>query len=186
MFEDILGQARLGAAAVHRAHDCGERLAADPVAAPLVADDVTPAARAGRFMPRVPAVHDRSGAGDDHDARRVAGAGDQSDERVVDDHGSRLVADAPHDRADRARFVLAVDTGDAQADGGRRDIAIADRRFHHVMQNLLDLELARGVKIRAAAAAFREDVAVLVGEQTHRLRSARIDAENMHAASILC
>src|SRR5262249_37078778 len=57
------------------------------------------------------------------------------------------------------------------------DVPVADRRFHHFVQNFLHGELALGVQVGARAASFREDDAVLVGQETDRLRGAGIDAE---------
>jgi hypothetical protein len=48
------------------------------------------------------------------------------------------------------------------------------------MQHLLESELASRVEIRARTASFRDDPAALVGEQTHRLRAAGIDAQDVH------
>ncbi len=58
MREDVFGEPGVRPAPIHRAHDRRERFAADPVAAPLVADDVSPAAGARRLEPRVASVHD--------------------------------------------------------------------------------------------------------------------------------
>ena len=52
--------------------------------------------------------------------------------------------------------------------------------------DLLDGELARRVQVRAGAAPFGDDRALLVREQTDGLRAAGVDAENVHAALILC
>ena len=177
---------RLRPAAVLGAHDRGERFAPDPVAAALVADDVAPAAGARRVEIAVAPVHDRSRTGDDDDARLVPGARHQRDECVVDDDDARLVADAAHHRSHRPHLVVAVHAGDAQAHRGRRDGAVADRRLHHLMEHLLDVELAGRVEVRAAAASFRENGSAIVSEQTHGLGAARIDAEYIACPSILC
>jgi hypothetical protein len=108
---------RIWPAPVARAHHRSQRLAPDPVAAALVADHVAPAAGARRFPAGVPAVDDRAGAGDDHDARRVAGPRDQRDERVVDDDRAGLVADAPHDGVHDAHLDLEL-AGDMQVRAG--------------------------------------------------------------------
>ena len=52
--------------------------------------------------------------------------------------------------------------------------------FDHVVEHLLDLELALGLQVGAAGTAFGEDAAVAVGEERHRLRAAGVDAENVH------
>ena len=49
------------------------------------------------------------------------------------------------------------------------------------MQHLLDRELALAVQVRPRPTPFRHDAALLVGEQTHSLRSASVDTENVHA-----
>src|SRR5262249_40002028 len=157
-----------------------------PVAAALVADHVPPAAGAGRLARSVAAVRDRTGTGDEHDRWIVARSSDERDQGVVDDKRARLVADAPHHRAYHMGFVLAIDAGDAEADGRRNDRAIADRAFHDVVQDLLDRQLAGGVQIRAGTARFRQDRAAIVREEAHRFRASRVDAEDVHAQSILC
>src|SRR5262249_42377464 len=121
-----------------------------------------------------------SGAGDDHDRRRVPCARDERDEGVVHHQRARLVANPAHDRADRPVLIRSIDAGDAEADCRRRDRAIADRLLHHLVQDLLDGELACGMKIRAGAARFADDRTCGVGEKAHRLRAACVDAKNMH------
>ena len=114
------------------------------------------------------------------DAGRVFGAGDQRDQRVVDHEDARSLADAAHDRAHDLRFVFAIDARDSEADRRRRHAAIADRVLHHLVQHLLDAELARGVEIGAGTASFRDDQSALIREQTHGLRAAGIDADDVH------
>ena len=62
---------------------------------------------------------------------------------------------------------------------GRDDVAVADGLLHHLMEDLLDLELADRLQVGAAAARFREDLAVLVRELADRLGAAGVDAENV-------
>jgi hypothetical protein len=50
------------------------------------------------------------------------------------------------------------------------------------MQHFLYLEFARRLQVRAAAARFADDAAILVGEQTHRFCAARIYAEHMQSS----
>src|ERR687887_380263 len=90
-------------------HRRGQRFTPDPVAAALVADHVAPAAGARGLTPRVAAVGDGSGAGNDDDSRRVTGAGHQRDQRVVDHEDTRSVTDAAHDGGNRVRLVRPVD-----------------------------------------------------------------------------
>ena len=92
--------------------------------------------------------------------------------------------DAPHDGADGPRFVVAIDAGDAETDRGRRDVAIADRRFHHLVQDLLDARARRRCEGSRRAAPFGDDRPLRVGEQTHRLRPAGVDAEHVHGAHL--
>ena len=125
--EHIGGEACLGAASIHLAHDGCQRAAADPVAASLVADQMTPAAGARGRARRVAAVRDRSGARDDDDARPHARAGHQRDQRVVDDEHAPTRTDPAHDRTNNPRVVLTVDAGDPDADCRRLDGAIAER-----------------------------------------------------------
>ena len=58
--------------------------------------------------------------------------------------------------------------------------AIADRLVHHVVQHLLDLQLAGRLQVGAAGARLGDERAVLVRELTDRLRAARIDAEDVN------
>ena len=62
------------------------------------------------------------------------------------------------------------------------DRRVADRLLHHLVQHLLDRELARGVQVRAGAARLGDDRPLFVGEQAHRLGAARIDAEHVHVS----
>ena len=130
---------------------------------------MAPAAGARRLAGRAPAVHDRSRPGDDHDTRVVARAGHERDERVVDDEDAGFVADAPHDRPHELRFVGAIDAGNAETDRVGNDgpivgRAIADRLLHHLVEHFLDGELARRMKVRARSARCGDDRAVLVRE----------------------
>ncbi len=61
------------------------------------------------------------------DARRVVGAGDERDERVVHDQRARRRRDSSQDGRRRPRVVVAIDAGDAEADGRRHDAARAER-----------------------------------------------------------
>ena len=55
-----------------------------------------------------------------------------------------------------ARIVRPIDAGDAEADRRGPDVAVADRFLHHVVEDLLDLELADRLQVRAAAARFAD------------------------------
>ena len=57
------------------------------------------------------------------------------------------------------------------------------RLLHHVMEDLLDLELADGLQVGAAAPRLREHFAVLVGQLAHGLGAACVDAEDVHHPS---
>src|SRR5262249_11545001 len=154
---------------VRLAQHGAQRRAADPVTAAFVAEHVAPAAGARRLVPIVPAVGDRSRPGDDDDARLIGRARLERDERVVDHEASRLVADPPHDAPDNAGVVRTIDARDAETDGAGNRGAIRERLFHHLVQDLLDLQLADGLEVRAAAARFREDLAAPVREQADGL-----------------
>ena len=85
--------------------------------------------------------------------------------------------------AHHARVVRPIDAGDAEADRGRAIVEIADRLLHHLVEDLLDLELADGLQVRAAAARLRQHLAALVGELTDRLGPARVDAQYVNHSS---
>ena len=51
------------------------------------------------------------------------------------------------------RVSRPIDAGDTEADGVRRDVAVAERLVHHPMQDLLDLELAHDLQVGADARA---------------------------------
>ena len=89
-------------------------------------------------------------------------------------------ADAPHDPRDDDRVFRTIDAGDAEADRRRHDAALADRLLHDVVQDLLDLQLAGRLQVGAARRALGDERAVFVRELAHRLRAARVDAENMN------
>ena len=82
-------------------------------------------------------------------------AGFQRDERVVDDEDPGLVADPPHDAAITVAIVRPIDARDAQTDRRRYDAAFANRLVHHVVEHLLDFELAGRLEVGAACAAPR-------------------------------
>jgi hypothetical protein len=48
------------------------------------------------------------------------------------------------------------------------------------MKNLFDLELARGLEIRATASSLGDNVACFVREQAHRFRAPCVDTEDVH------
>ena len=57
--------------------------------------------------------------------------------------------------------------------------AVADRLFHDVMENLLDLELADRLQVGAAAARFGEDATRVVRQLADRLGAAGIDTDDV-------
>ena len=95
------------------------------------------------------------------------------------------MADPAHDRADGLRFVLTVDARDAETHCRRRDVAVANRGFHHLVQHFLDAELARGMQVGPRSACVGHDLPLSVRQQTHRLRPAGVDSEYMHDIRIL-
>ena len=149
MREQPRREARHATAAVGVTHDGAQRETANPVAAAFVAEHVAPAAGPRRFALVVAPVRNRSRSRHDDDAGRVADAGLQRDERVVDDENARLVADAAHDAA-HDRFVgRAIDARDAEADGRRNDAGALERLFHDRMKDLLERELSGALQVRA-------------------------------------
>ena len=184
MLEQERRQRRRGAAMVRLAQHGAQRGAADPVAAPLVAEHVAPPARARRFPLGVAAVGNRTGARD-HDHAGLAGrARLQRHQRIVDDEHARLVADALHDPLDDRGIVRTVDPGDAQADGGRANVEAADRLLHHVVEHLLDFELADRLQVGAAAARLGDHRAVLVGQEADGLGAARVNSEYVEHVAV--
>ena len=181
--EHHLGQQRLRTAPVELPDDGVQRGPANPEAAALVAEQVAPAAGARRAARGVAAVGDRSRPGHDHDSGLIARARDQRDQRVVDDQRPRLESDAAHDPAHGRGVGLAIDAGNAETDGRRLQIPIAERLFHHRVQDLLELEFARRLQVGAAAARLGDDAPALVRKQTDRLRSASVDAQDVHVDS---
>ena len=179
VLQDERRQHRCRAAPVGMPHDGGESPPANPVAAPLVAENVSPAAAPGGTAVLVAPVADGSGAADDDDAAAVAGRRGEGDERVVDDQRRRLVADASHDAANDGRVVGAVGSGHAQADRRWHDGLARERPFHHLVQHLLDLELALRLQVRAGATSRGQDRARGISEQADGLRAAGVDAEHV-------
>jgi hypothetical protein len=173
-------EGRGGPALVRLAQHGAQRRTPDPVAAPLVAEHVAPPARPGGEPLGIAAVRDRTGARDDHDTRLPGRAGFERDQRIVDDEHARLVADPLHDAAHDVGVVGAIDAGDPEADGGGYDVAVAEGVFHHLVQDLLDLQLPHRLEVGAGRTGFRDDRPVSVGELAHGLGAARIYAEHMH------
>ena len=157
MLEHERRQLCLRTAAIGFADDGGERLSTDPVARAFVAEHVTPAAGARGKPVLVDAVGNRSGSGNQHDARFIADACDQRHERVVDDQRVRRGSQAPHDAAHDAVVLGAIDAGHAEAHSGRENGAVADGLLDDRMQDLFDFELAVRLQVRAAAAPFADD-----------------------------
>ena len=78
-----------------------------------------------------------------------------------------------------ARIVRPIDAGDAEADRDRAHVERADGLLHHVVEDLLDFELADRLEVRAAAARFGDHRAVLVGEEADGLGAAGVDSEDV-------
>ena len=182
MCQDHVGQHRPRSAAVKLTDDCVERGTADPESSAFVPQHISPSTGT-RCAPLVgTAVGDRSGSRNDDDAGVVAGAGDKCNQGVIDNEGPGLETEATHDAPHCCSIRLPVDACNAEADGGRLNVAIADRLLHYAMQHLLDFELARRLQVRAAASHLGDDATALVRQNTNGLRSARIDAEHVHIA----
>jgi hypothetical protein len=62
-------------------------------------------------------------------------------------------------------------------------IPIADRLLHHRVQDFLELQFAGCLQVRAAAASLGDDAPVLVCKETDRLRSASVNAKDVHVDS---
>ena len=71
-----------------------------------------------------------------------AGAGHQRDERIVDDGDTRLETNPSHDALNRLSVVRTIYAGNPQANRVRSHVAMRERVLHHLMQDLLDGELA--------------------------------------------
>src|SRR4029079_14974287 len=180
VLQQTCGETGRRAAAIRRTEHRPQRGAADPIAAALVAEHVPPAAGPGRLVPFVPAVGDRSGAGDDDDAGLIGRARFERDERVVDDEHARLVADALHDAADNAGVVRTIDARDAEANGAGDRVAIRQRLLHHFVEDLFHFQIADRLEVGAAAARLREDLSPPVRELADGLRAPGVDAEDVH------
>jgi CubicO group peptidase (beta-lactamase class C family) len=178
--EHHLGEHRLGTAAVELTHDGVQRRSTYPESSAFVSQHVSPAARSRGAPCGIAPVGNRPRSRDNDDARSVAGAGHQRNQRVVDHQRPHLETYAPHDAANGRGVRLPIDAGNAKANCGWLDVAVPDRLLHDAMQHLLDFELARGLEVGSATARFGDEVASLVGKETHRLRSARVDAEHVH------
>jgi hypothetical protein len=113
----------------------------------------------------------------------MAGSGHQCYQRIVDDHRRRLLADAAHDLFDGVCVSWSIDTRNTNADGGEFDIAFAERLVHHAVKNLFDGELTHHLKIGSGRARMSENLAAIVCEQAHRLRSSSINAEYVHTSA---
>ena len=131
------------------------RNAARPIQKPLPSSPRTwpqpPGARA--VIASVAAIRDRSRARDDDDARRRGRAGFERDQRVVDDDRARTRADAAHDPGDDDGVFRTIDAGNAETDDGWHDAGRAERLCHHVVENLLDVQLARRLQVGARSRA---------------------------------
>ena len=118
------------------------------------------------------------------DAGLVAGAGDQRDQRVVDDEHARLVADAPHD----ARGPSAPRRRDRRRRCRGRSPPARSRDRRSPPPSLRAAPSRPRARRRPAGsrrgrAPSATIAPSLVGEQAHGLRAAGVDAENVHASS---
>jgi hypothetical protein len=87
------------------------------------------------------------------------------------------MAEPAEDAADHRLVVGPVDARDAEPHCGDR--AALGQGLHDVVEDLLDLELAVGLEVRAASPLLRQDLARLVREQADRLGSARVDPDHV-------
>jgi len=179
--ENQLGQQRPRTTAIELAYHGVQRRPANPEAPAFISKDIAPPARSGGTVRRIPTVGDRTGTRHNHHARKLSGAGHESNECVVDNQRPRLESDSPHNAPHRGSVCLAIDSSDPQTDGDRLHVALADRLFHQRVQNFLDLEFARRLQVCPGAARLRHDMSVLVRKQTDGLRSPGVDAQHVHS-----
>ena len=95
-------------------------------------------------------------------------------------HRAGALADALENAANDLSVARAIDTGHAETDGGRRRPA-ARRTGDDFVQDLLDVELAGGLKVRTRAARLRDRPSGVVSEHAHRARAAGVDSEQTHS-----
>ncbi len=70
--------------------------------------------------------------------------------------------------------------GDPEADRRWHQVTVPDGLFHHLVQNLLDLQLTDRLEVGACGPSFRDDVALPVRQLADGLGSACIYSENMN------
>ena len=91
-----------------------------------------------------------------------------------------LVRDAGFDPV----IVGPVGAGHPDRDHRRRDIPIGQQAVDHVVERLLDGEFPAGADVGAGPHRLADDAARLVGQQAVRLRSARVDPNDvLHGGS---
>jgi hypothetical protein len=180
MLEDHRRQQRCRASAVELPHDRRQRGATDPEATTLVAEQISPTTRARSASSGVAAIGNGSRARNDHHARCITGTGDKGDKGVVDNDHLCLETDPAHDALYGGGVVRSIDPRDAQTDGRRSQVTLADRRVHDLMEDLLDLEFTRGLQVGTSATRLADDAPVTISEQTHRFCASRIYAEDVH------
>ena len=123
--------------------------ASDPL---FVAEQVPPAAGTRRGAGRVDPPGDRAGAGDEDHADPLRRPRDQRHHGVVDDPHRPADAEPPQDVAHQAAVGVVADAGDAEAEGVDRAGRVEG--VDHLVERLLDAELAVGPQIRAAGARY--------------------------------
>ena len=67
---------------------------------------------------------------------------------------ARLVADAAHQRLDDRGVIGAIDAGASEADRRGQHGAVADGALHHLVQDLLHLELADRLEVGPGASGL--------------------------------
>src|SRR4029077_5879123 len=122
----------------------------------------------------------------DDDARGVADARLQGDERVVDDENRRLVPDPVHDPAHDVLILGTIDTGNAQTDRRWQDALAGQGGLHHAVELFFEGQLADALEIRAGLAHPGDDRSIVVREQTDRLGAPDVDAQNVHSDILRC
>src|SRR5262245_36706243 len=180
MFKDHRRQQRGTSSAADLPHDSAQRGPPDPEPATLVAEEIPPSTCARGASAAIASIRNGSCARNDNDTWRVTGTGNECDKRVVDNDHLGLEADSAHDALHRGGVVRSIDPSDAQADGRWPQVVLTDRGVHHLMKDLLDLEFAGSLQVRASATRLADNSPLTVGKQTHRFCAARIYSEDVH------
>src|SRR5688572_17810169 len=97
----------------------------------------------------------------------------------------RAISETPHDAADDAIVLFAIDACNTETDAHGKNGAITNRVFNNGVEHLFDFKLAVRLEVRTTATPFTDDATVDVGEITHRFGTTGIDAEDVHAVKLM-